>query len=122
VFLIMPSREVMKPGIPSPVLVRLLMHLLLLSLEVNLRHSMQGYIALGESPEETRGLLSRVFFTWINPILLKGYERILIHEDLPPVRSDMRAELSRKSMLLVWEQRGLSLLLLPKDCPTGLTD
>jgi len=58
------------------------------------------------SPEESRGVFSRVFFTWINPILLQGYRRILVGQDLPCLSEDMKPEVTREGILHTWSQRG----------------
>jgi hypothetical protein len=59
-----------------------------------------------QSPEEASGVLSRLFFAWINPILLRGYKSMLDTYDLPPLGLDMSAELSREAMLQAWNKRG----------------
>lgn len=61
------------------------------------------------SPEERSSLLSRAFFSWINPFLNKGYKNLILDEELPPLGRGLKPELTRAAMLLAWEQRGLSI-------------
>lgn len=58
------------------------------------------------SPEEKSSLLSRAFFSWINPFLNKGYKNLILDEELPPLGKGLKPELTRAAMLLAWEQRG----------------
>ncbi|KUJ08206.1 putative ABC transporter [Mollisia scopiformis] len=87
-----------------PVLIRCLLYLMLFTLECcgkpPLTTSSEPRI-----PEESSGALSMIFFTWINPILLRGYRNILNHQDLPPMSQNMKAYLTRKNMLRMWDQR-----------------
>ena len=71
-------------------------------------HRSREHDSLEQAPEEVNGVISRIFFTWINPVLLKGYKQLLVQEDVPPLRSDMRPELTREEMLCAWERRGVS--------------
>ncbi|KAB5582239.1 putative ABC transporter [Coniochaeta sp. 2T2.1] len=89
----------------SPLSVRLGLHLVILVLLTTGNHPSQEHDGLERAPEEVNGVLSRTFFTWINPILVKGYKKILVHEDAPPLRTDMRPELTREAMLRDWERR-----------------
>lgn len=61
------------------------------------------------SPEERSSLLSRAFFSWINPFLNKGYNNLILDEELPPLGKGLKPELTRAAMLQAWEQRGLSI-------------
>ncbi|OIW22995.1 putative ABC transporter [Coniochaeta ligniaria NRRL 30616] len=103
--LTLPTREGVRAEVLSYVVVRLLLHSALLVLETAGNHSMEGYAGSRKSPEELNGVLSRAFFTWINPMLLKGYRKILTQEDLPPLRSDVRPGRTRNAMLRAWDQR-----------------
>lgn len=88
---------------PRPTVIRLFLYSALLLLET----AGKGCVRQGESPEESHGVLSRAFFTWINPILLRGYRTILVEDDMPPVRSDMRPDRTREAMLRAWNGRGM---------------
>ncbi|GAB1312725.1 hypothetical protein MFIFM68171_02935 [Madurella fahalii] len=57
------------------------------------------------SPEESAGLLARVFFWWINPILAKGNRNILTGECLPPLDQKLSSKLRRQRALQAWAQR-----------------
>ncbi|KAG8169736.1 hypothetical protein KVR01_000481 [Diaporthe batatas] len=57
------------------------------------------------SPEEMAGVLSRVFFWWINPILAQGRCEILTGDTLPPVDHRLSSKTIRKKALLAWDQR-----------------
>ena len=61
------------------------------------------------SPEERSSLLSRAFFSWINPILKKGYNNLILDEELPPLRKGLKPELTRATMLRAWEKRSPSM-------------
>lgn len=100
--LTMPAQGFAGPRVQKPAVMRLSLYSALLLLET----AGKGCDRLGESPEESHGVLSRAFFTWINPILLKGYRTILVQDDLPPVRSDMRPERTREAMIRAWNERG----------------
>lgn len=105
--LTMPARAYTSTRTSIPVVVRLSINTALLVSNSSGRRSVRSNSTPGKSPEESNGVLSRVFFTWINPILLKGYRRILTLEDLPPLRSDMRPERTRETILSTWGQRGM---------------
>ncbi|KAH9209825.1 P-loop containing nucleoside triphosphate hydrolase protein [Leptodontidium sp. 2 PMI_412] len=57
------------------------------------------------SPEETASVLGRTFFSWINPVLVKGNGKILNHADLPAVDGKLSSESLRKNILLAWDRR-----------------
>ncbi|KAK0640764.1 P-loop containing nucleoside triphosphate hydrolase protein [Cercophora newfieldiana] len=57
------------------------------------------------SPEESSGVLSRIFFWWINPILAKGNRNILTGEELPPMGQKLSSELRRQKALQAWDRR-----------------
>lgn len=59
-----------------------------------------------EPPEATSSFLGRVLFTWINPILLSGYTKILRGHDLPPLDRDLDSRGLRRAILRAWDQRG----------------
>jgi hypothetical protein len=58
------------------------------------------------SIEETAGLLSRVFFWWINPVLAKGAHSSFQQNDLPTIPQSLRSGPLRQSILRAWDQRG----------------
>ncbi|KAI1427713.1 putative ABC transporter [Xylaria sp. FL1777] len=105
VYLTVPSSAAMRTGTSYPVLLRCCVHSVLLILESRARNPASGPTNKHHSPEESHGVLGRVFFTWINPILLRGYRNILVDKDLPPLSRDIKPELTRKAILQAWSQR-----------------
>jgi ATP-binding cassette subfamily C (CFTR/MRP) protein 1 len=89
-----------------PVLARCLMHLTLLIFECHSKRSTSSVLGESQSPEELSGVLSRAFFTWINPILFQGYKNLLVDQDLPPLSQDLKPKVIRKAILQAWDQRG----------------
>ncbi|KAI0859592.1 putative ABC transporter [Xylaria cubensis] len=57
--------------------------------------------------EYTRGVLNRLLFLWINPILSRGYRNILRPQDVPPLSQDMNSDHTRMAMLQAWSQRAM---------------
>ena len=90
-----------------PVVTRCVAHTLLLILEC-----CNGGISSAEaatnhiSTEEVKGILSRIFFLWINPILVQGYRHILTKDRLPYLSQDLKPRHIRRDMLEAWCQRG----------------
>ncbi|CZR52737.1 related to multidrug resistance protein [Phialocephala subalpina] len=84
---------------------RCMFHFALLILECRNRLLVDGATNKSQSPEETSGVLSRVFFSWINPILIQGYKNILIDQDLPPLSQELRPKATRRGILQAWDQR-----------------
>ncbi|KAF5686922.1 beta-glucan-transporting ATPase [Fusarium circinatum] len=68
-----------------------------------------------QAPEELAGLLSRIFFWRINPILALGNRQILSGDDLPPIDHLLRSEKLRRDGLKAWDQRArpLNKIALP---------
>lgn len=58
------------------------------------------------APEELAGILSRIFFWWINSILAQGRRSILTEDSLPPIDHKLSSRLLRHRALLAWDQRG----------------
>lgn len=101
----LPSGDGTRAGVSSPVLVRLVSCSALLGLETT--RPPGQFAGQDLSPEECSGVLSRVFFTWINPTLVRGYQKILAHKDIPRLRRDMKPALTREVMIRRWDQRGM---------------
>ncbi|KAI0381939.1 ABC transporter [Hypomontagnella monticulosa] len=57
------------------------------------------------SSEESSGILSKIFFWWINPILYEGYHNILVGSDLPSIDSKLLSRSIRIKALNAWERR-----------------
>lgn len=60
------------------------------------------------SSENESGVLDRLFFIWINPLLLRGYKGPLplLSHDIPKLDQDLSQKLSRESMVKAWNGRG----------------
>ncbi|KAF2721401.1 putative ABC transporter [Polychaeton citri CBS 116435] len=101
----MPSKPVRQASTSHPVILRCCTYSVLLVLECCAARPTFSAISKSQSPEEVYGILSRVLFAWINPILYRGYKKILISQDLPHLGQKMRSELTRKMMLQAWSQR-----------------
>ncbi|KAM0312609.1 hypothetical protein ACHAO8_006140 [Botrytis cinerea] len=89
----------------QPLLARCVLHSALLVFESCDKRPSLGSSSNLQSPEESHGVLGRVLYTWINPILFQGYTNILVDQDLPPLSQDMKPEFIRKSMLQRWYLR-----------------
>lgn len=57
------------------------------------------------TPEQLSGILGRLFFWWVNPILMKGRRKVLNGIDLPDVDHKLRARRLRRSALRAWSKR-----------------
>ena len=90
----------------QPLLARCVLHSVLLVFESCDKRPSLGSSSNLQSPEESHGVLGRVLYIWINPILFQGYTNILVDQDLPPLSQDMKPEFIRKSMLQTWSLRG----------------
>lgn len=104
VLLTIPFGIISHPDMSHPVTVRCSAHLVLLILE---SHGKRNVEKNSQSPEELNGVFSRIFFAWINPILLRGYQSILVDQDLPPLSRDLKPAVTRKAILRAWDQRSL---------------
>ncbi|KAL7951361.1 P-loop containing nucleoside triphosphate hydrolase protein [Trichoderma barbatum] len=76
-----------------------------------------------QSPEETAGYISSVFFWWLNGLLSRGNRSILRGAHLPRLGRELEAESLRRDMLPSWESRSLpeTILTLPKVLLWSLT-
>ncbi|AEO64833.1 uncharacterized protein THITE_2142635 [Thermothielavioides terrestris NRRL 8126] len=85
---------------------RCLLHAALLFLECfTPRAKPHGVPWSGQSPEDNSGILDKLFFAWIIPILLRGYKSLLLSQDLPPLSAELSAKLAREAMLESWNRR-----------------
>jgi ATP-binding cassette subfamily C (CFTR/MRP) protein 1 len=93
-------------GVSYPVVARCSIHLLLLVLEsCNIGYWIDISSEL-QCPEESSSLLGRLFYTWINPILLQGSRNILVNQDMPPLGRNMGPESTRTAIIQAWSTRG----------------
>ncbi|PQE27279.1 ABC transporter protein [Rutstroemia sp. NJR-2017a WRK4] len=103
--LTMPSGTSALSTVSYPVLARCAVHVLLLVLECcNIGYSID--ISSDLQPlEESASLLGRLFYTWINPILLQGSRNILVTQDMPPLGRNMGPESTRTAIIQTWSTR-----------------
>jgi hypothetical protein len=103
----MPSKIARDADTSHPVFLRCCMHSALLVLEFCANEA-PAFSNLNKhrAPEELHGVLGRLFFTWVNTILLQGYKSILVNRDLPNLSQHMKPEFTRKEILQAWSQRG----------------
>ncbi|KAJ9155467.1 p-loop containing nucleoside triphosphate hydrolase [Pleurostoma richardsiae] len=94
-------------GLPGAVRVRCVAHALLLLLEclVGPPAAKGGKGLL--SDEETSGVLSRVFFSWINPLLTRGYRHVLTAQGLSYLSQDLKPSHTRRAVLEAWSRRAV---------------
>ncbi len=101
-----PSSVPLEDLVKQLLLVRLGVHVLLLVLEsFDSRPTTDSERNLS-SPEERSGIIGKAFFSWINPILARGYKNLLVDSDLPPLSCDIKPDSARKAALAAWSQRG----------------
>lgn len=69
------------------------------------------------APEETAGILDRIFFWWMNPLLRQGYKTLLNEDDLPKIDHKLSPKTTRENVLRAWDQRSIFFppSLLPKS-------
>jgi len=90
---------------PTPT--RCLLHVSLLALECFLPHAKPHDVSrMRQAPEDKSGVLGRLFFVRINPILLRGYKSLLLGGDLPPLSRELNAKSLRDAMVESWCRRG----------------
>lgn len=80
------------------------LRLLLFAMETRDKRSLlrEPYRDLG--PEETAGIISRVFVWWVNPILVQGITKMLSDRDLPPLDSELSSGPLRLKLQRIWDQ------------------
>lgn len=108
VYLAMPSVKPQSTQYLRAVMFRCFSHTLLSVIEC-CGHRQNAY-AFGQlqsqSAEDERNILDRTFFTWINPILIRGYKKLLDFDQIPPLCNHMRADSTRRRMIEACSQRG----------------
>ncbi|OAA65704.1 ABC transporter [Niveomyces insectorum RCEF 264] len=56
------------------------------------------------SPEDYQGIFGRTFFTWLNPLFLKGYRNNLTLDDLWTVDEDLKGQRLYERLLANWKR------------------
>ncbi|KAI1347264.1 putative ABC transporter [Xylaria sp. FL0043] len=105
IYLALPPRTDIWSNTSYPVLLRCCVHSVFLILEFSARVFASDSANKCQSPEELHGVLGKVLFTWINPILLQGYRNTLVDQELPQLSPDIEPEATRKAILQAWSQR-----------------
>lgn len=105
IYLTLPSHIAGQSVSTTSIVLRCITHSVLLALENVPKHPAPDG---KQSVEERHGILSRVLFLWIHPLLLKGYRNVLVDSDLPSLSRVIKPEFTRKAILRVWSHRGLS--------------
>ncbi|KAI1383398.1 ABC transporter [Hypoxylon trugodes] len=91
--------------VDDPVLARVVLEVALLATESLQKTYIEGSLYEGVSLEERSSVLDRVFFWWINPVLLEGYRNVLLNSDLPSIDSKLLSKPVRVAALRAWDQR-----------------
>lgn len=60
------------------------------------------------SPEDTEGIFNDLFIWWINPLIAKGYRKLLSTDELPNMDSHLHSERNRNKLQNAWDSRCLS--------------
>ncbi|KAI1756695.1 putative ABC transporter [Xylaria castorea] len=107
VYLTMPAKAAKPTSSSRPVVIRCIFFSALLLWECCVKHSAVHDIGDRLLSEDMRGVLSRLLFVWINPILAQGYRNILLPQDVPPLSQDMKSERTRMAMIQAWSQRAM---------------
>ena len=55
--------------------------------------------------EETAGIFNRWFLTWLNPLFIAGYKKIIDNDDLPKIDTELSSEYLRDRMQETWNKR-----------------
>ncbi|KAI1271579.1 putative ABC transporter [Xylaria sp. FL0933] len=105
IYLALPTSTAIWANTSYPVLLRCCVHSVFLMLEFSARVFASDSASKCQSPEELHGVLGKVLFTWINPILLQGYRNTLVDQELPQLSPDIKPEATRKAILQAWSQR-----------------
>jgi ATP-binding cassette subfamily C (CFTR/MRP) protein 1 len=79
--------------------------LLLLILEAQSKASILRPSYRSLSPEETAGILNRLFLWWINSVFVTGYRKLLTGDDLPRLDAELSSEHMRKELQRAWDGR-----------------
>lgn len=69
-----------------------------------------------EPPEAATSFLGRVFFSWINPVLVEGYNKVLVEDDLPALDRELSSKSLRQGVLRAWDQRGVWQFSETREC------
>ncbi|KAI0117845.1 putative ABC transporter [Nemania sp. FL0031] len=105
VYLTLLYKDAAPANTSKSILLRCCVYLVLFGFEGHARTESQSAFGSHQSPEETHGILDRVLFTWINPLILRGYKSLLVCEELPPLSQDLKSDFTRRAILQAWSER-----------------
>ena len=55
--------------------------------------------------EDTAGVFNRWFLTWLNPLFIAGYKKLINNDDLPKLDNELSSEFLRDRMQEYWNKR-----------------
>ncbi|KAK0099337.1 hypothetical protein ONS96_008565 [Cadophora gregata f. sp. sojae] len=93
------------PGNLGPQLTQICVELALLVSESRSKKSILKPQYQDLSPEKLSSIFGRIFFGWINAVMVKGHGKILTQTDLSDVDRKLSSNSLRRNILLSWDQR-----------------
>ena len=89
-------------GTPAPILMIVNLSLTLFAL---ILESIEEKKRLANgSPEEFSGIWARISFSWLFPLLRKGYVKVLSQDDLPSLDTRLQSRLLRRQLITTWSK------------------
>lgn len=85
---------------------QLLSTLVLLPLELRSKRAVLLMAYRGQPPEAITSFLGNWVFSWVNPILRKGYTKILSEQETPALEEHMSSKALRLAIRTAWDTRG----------------
>ncbi len=55
------------------------------------------------APEDRQGVFGRTFFTWLNPMFLRGYNNDLTMDDMLQIDEDLKGEILYRRVFRQWQ-------------------
>lgn len=78
--------------------------LLLLELQSKRPALLQAYAH--QPPEAVTSFIGNWFFLWMNPVLRKGYTKLLAEDDIPNLDEELSSKGLRLAIRIAWDARG----------------
>lgn len=85
----------------------------------NKKRSSLQYTQLSSNPEDSATNLSKLFFSWLSPLFVKGYEAPLEKEDIWAVPKGLKAEKLANEFETMWVNRQREEALSIRNQPVG---
>ncbi|KAI0846774.1 P-loop containing nucleoside triphosphate hydrolase protein [Daldinia vernicosa] len=89
----------------DPILAQITLEAALLATENLQKELTKEYSGHYVSSEEKSGFFGRIFFWWINPVLVEGYQNVLLNTSLPSIDTKLLSKPIRTAAIRAWEQR-----------------